>query len=289
MFCNQCGNELQENAIFCSKCGNKFENSNKTKTKDRKGITNKKKFLLLGGIAIGILIIPILFSVFFKVDISYECYPDGTASISQASTGIFVQEVQIPSKIKENGVTYTVVSVGNYAFRDCDATHIILPNTITSIEQYAFSSCSATRITLPDAITYIGEGAFSNCANLTEITVPHGLTSIADYTFGECHNLRKVSLPDTITSIGDSAFLRCQNLTTIDLPDSLTHIDRLAFQYCKNLTSIDLPENMVSIGSLPFLRCDNLILRIPEHLKDVEPYASIGFDPDKTEYIKSEY
>ena len=59
-------------------------------------------------------------------------------------------EYEIPETVTYNGMTYTVTSIGNEAFKD---------NT------------NLTDVTIPSAITSIGESAFAGCSNLKSITV----------------------------------------------------------------------------------------------------------------------
>ena len=49
-------------------------------------------------------------------------------------------EVVIPSAIVYNGETYTVVSIGRYAFQECDQlTSVTIPSTVEIIESWAFA------------------------------------------------------------------------------------------------------------------------------------------------------
>ena len=93
--------------------------------------------------------------------------------------------VVIPSSVNYNGITYSVTSIGNYAFRLCTSlTSIEIPNSVTSIGDSAFNSCTGlTSIEIPNSVTSIGDDAFSWC-DLTEIkcwaTTP---PTIESYTF----------------------------------------------------------------------------------------------------------
>ena len=50
--------------------------------------------------------------------------------------------VVIPSTVTYNGKTYSVTSIGNFAFSECTSlTSITIPNSVTSIGNFAFSGC----------------------------------------------------------------------------------------------------------------------------------------------------
>ena len=68
----------------------------------------------------------------------------------------------IPASVTYNGSTYSVTTIGNYAFYKCNGlTSIEIPNSVTTIEDYAFSNCTGlTSVTIPNSVTEIGISAF---------------------------------------------------------------------------------------------------------------------------------
>ena len=51
--------------------------------------------------------------------------------------------VTIPELVTYNGNTYSVSSIGVYAFRDCTGlTSVAIPNSVTSIGNQAFRNCN---------------------------------------------------------------------------------------------------------------------------------------------------
>ena len=82
----------------------------------------------------------------------------------------------IPASVTYYGTTYSVTSIGDYAFKSCiGLTSVTIPNSITSIGYYAFRGCSSlTSVTIPNSVTSIGNNAFYNCSSLTAIYVPCG-------------------------------------------------------------------------------------------------------------------
>ena len=91
----------------------------------------------------------------------------------------------IPSTITYNRTTYSVTSIGEWAFQGCS---------------------SLTSITIPNSVTSIGESAFEDCSSLTSITIPNSVTSIGDRAFYDCSSLTSVTIGESVTSIGSDAF-----------------------------------------------------------------------------------
>lgn len=79
--------------------------------------------------------------------------------------------VIIPNTVNHNGLTYTVVSIGNDAFHGCDGlTSVSIGNSVTSIGYFAFSGCSGlTSISIGNGVTSIGNDAFSFCTGISSI------------------------------------------------------------------------------------------------------------------------
>ena len=147
--------------------------------------------------------------------VTYTLNNDETATVSDCDGT--VTSIKIPSNVESNGQTYTVTSIGNFAFSWCTGlTSVTIPDSVTSIGYGAFSECiSLTSVTIPDSVTSIGDFAFTHCAGLTSVTIPGSVTSIGDYAFSECSGLTSVDIPDGVTSIGDRAFGNCTELTSV--------------------------------------------------------------------------
>ena len=169
-------------------------------------------------------------------------------------------DIIIPQSVQYKGNTYSVTSIGEYAFNDCEKlTSITIPNSVTSIGEHAFSGCyNLSSITIPNSVTSIGDLAFEYCYNLTSITIPNSVTSIGWGAFWGCDKLASITIPNSVTSIGELAFNGCDNLTSITIPNSVTSIGELAFNGCDNLTSITIPNSVKSIGKKAFADCYSL-------------------------------
>ena len=229
-----------------------------------------------------------------KVEVTYR--GDYSGSYDDEYSG----EVIIPETVTHNGTTYSVTSIGAYAFRGCSSlTSITIPNSVTSIGDNAFEYCSSltsvaipnsvtsiggmhafaycsslTSVTIPNSVTSIGSYAFESCSSLTSIIIPNSVTSIGAWAFAECSSLTSVTIPNSVTSIGSYAFFRCYTLTSITIPNSVTSIEGSTFSGCSSLTSVAIPNSVTSIGMHAFSYCDSLTsITIPEGVTSIGIYA----------------
>jgi len=116
-----------------------------------------------------------------------------------------VKEVVIPGKIEG----YPVVSLGEYAFYECDSIErIVIPDSVTSIGNRAFYGCDNLKeINIPDGVTRIGWGTFYDCKNLRQIQMSENITEIQAFAFCNCISLKELYLPISVVSIASGAFI----------------------------------------------------------------------------------
>ena len=162
--------------------------------------------------------------------------------------------VTIPSTVTYGGVTYTVTSIGDYAFYYCTGlTNVTIPNTITSIGEYAFDTCrNLNDINIPNSVSSIGYGAFAYSGWLNN--QPDGLVyagKVAYFYKGTMPEGTHITLRDGTLGIA-GAFEYCSGLASITIPNTVTSIGRAAFYKCTSLTSITIPSSVTSIGSDTF-------------------------------------
>ena len=125
----------------------------------------------------------------------YNLVPDdNVAEVIEYKDAKYSGDIEIPSTIEYGEATYSVTSIGDYAFNGCiGLTSITIPNSVTSIGRYAFASWRGlTSVTIPNSLTSISNGIFDNCTGLTSVTLPNSLTSIKYRTFYYCTNLQAV-------------------------------------------------------------------------------------------------
>lgn len=231
--------------------------------------------------------------------VNYNFLEDSKAEVTKGS---YTGDVTIPESVTFNGITYSVTSIGDYAFASRkEMTSVTIPASVTNIGEYAFYGCSAlTSVTIPEGVTSIGHSAFSYCKGLTEFTIPESVTNIGEYSFYSCSKLESITIPENVTNIGNDAFglcrslksakilgavtainnftfYGCSDLTSVTIPESVTSIARDAFSYCYALTSVTLPDNVTSIGNYAFYNCLSLTsVNIPAKVTFIGENAFYG-------------
>ena len=218
-------------------------------------------------------------------EVTYENYSNNNYSS--------LTTITIPTSVTYNNVTYSVTSIGNYAFEFCSGlTNVTIPNSVTTIGDYAFYECSGlTSVTIGNSVTSIGEGAFGTCTGLTSVTIPNSVISIGFVAFTGCSGLTSIEIPNSVTSIGYAAFAYCSGLMSVVvkngntvydsrdncnaiietstntlisgckntiIPNNVTSIGLGAFYFCSNLTSVTIPNSVTSIGPGAFGTCTGL-------------------------------
>lgn len=178
-----------------------------------------------------------------KVEVTYE-KKDNEKNYKNFSAVI------IPGQVEYKGRGYTVVKIGEGAFRK---------SPITSI-------------TFPEGINEIANNAFNNCKNLISVSLPHDVKKIGARAFAGCSELQSISLPESILTIGYGTFGYCQKLQEVRLPSKLTAITYGLFS-SSGIKKIELPKNIETIESSAFSYSDLEEIFLPYRLKKIDGYA----------------
>ena len=133
-------------------------------------------------------------------------------------------EITIPAAVEQDGTSYPVTSIGNFAFYGCGALEsVTFSGNIDSIGSYAFAHCNdLENVTFSGDVDSIRRYAFGFCDALENVTFSGDVGSIGAYAFFSCDALESVTFSGDVTSIGDYAFQYCTKLTTIYVPASTT-------------------------------------------------------------------
>jgi hypothetical protein len=200
-------------------------------------------------------------------------------------------------------LTFTVpkeiISVGTYAFRECDRLTILFESATLPPQMggtwYGYSGYylnpqavivqddrtyvvaqngelylakyfgTASNVVVEETINgmptlHIGDYAFVNNYDIVQVTLPDTILTIGQYAFRGSMYLKAIELPDSITEIGEMAFFYCRDLTSIHIPSQVTAIHSSAFSYCVSIETVVIYEGATYIASNAFNHCDNLKL-----------------------------
>ena len=207
----------------------------------------------------------------------------GTTATITGYTGSS-EYLTIPSTITNNGVTYTVTSLGQNAFKENSTIkRVYISSGIKSIGTMCFYKCSnLTYISIPNTIQRMDSCCFQLCKNLTTVSFASNsiLTEIPTATFASCSSLTSISIPDSVKRIGMSAFESCSNLNTVSinyLSSKLESLDMGAFTNCYNLSNVVLPKSVKKIGVMAFENCRGISsLNVPSSVINIYTGAYRG-------------
>ena len=154
-----------------------------------------------------------------------------TAKVTQ-NPSKYSGKVNIPESVSYNGETYSVTSIGAYAFCRCRGlTSVTIPNSVTSIGSSAFKNCSGLKkVIVPDIAAWCGIAFYDYNSNplyyakhlysdetteITNLIIPNSVTSIGGGAFSGCSGLTSVTIGNGVKEIGGKAFADCAELTDV--------------------------------------------------------------------------
>ena len=199
-------------------------------------------------------------------------------------------EITIPANVTE---------VGNYAFRDCNVSKLIIPDTVKYFDAQSIYGCKALEFNIYDNALYLGneKNPFRFLVGIVDWKSPsckiHECAErICNFAFNRCTPLLRVTGGESLIAIDACAFELCENLTDINLSDSICSIRHNAFQGCKSLKEFKFPKSLTHIGSYAFINVPIKHINIPASVTEIEDGAfrdcseveSVSVDPNNKTY-----
>ena len=128
-------------------------------------------------------------------DLYYNIMGETTVEVTYHETYKGLTTATIPETVTYDGTTYSVTSIGDYAFEYCTSlTSITIPNSVTSIGDLAFWDCTSLPVvdnlryadtylvaavdkslstyTIKAGTKWIGYGAFVGCSSQSTFPSP---------------------------------------------------------------------------------------------------------------------
>ena len=169
--------------------------------------------------------------------------PDGTSVIASNAFAYGESAGQYQYNIVNVNIPDSVVTIGNYAFKNQKLKSIKLPNQLITIGDGAFLGCTNPTgdefdLVIPNNVANLGTMAFSGVSKMKSVNMKNSAAStIPDRTFNNCTALQQLILPDELFTIGVNVLDGAESLTSLIIPNTVTSIDANAFQG-SSLTSI---------------------------------------------------
>ncbi len=171
---------------------------------------------------------------------SLKDYQAKRVMVSPTENGSYAGEITVPETITDEDITYTVVEVGEGAFKDCAVTSVALPATVTKIGASAFENSTLETLSIPDinAVKSIGARAFAGCAHISTPVFPSSMTSVPEGMYRGT-GIETLEIPAWISAIDKAAFADCARLTCVKIPATVKSIGEEAFAGCDALTQVE--------------------------------------------------
>lgn len=215
-------------------------------------------------------------------DYNYEFYDENKNALSIIGYKGQSANVEIPSVVVLDGISYPVKAIGEQAFlRNKTLINVKIAEGVALIGEKAFMWCQGIKtMIVPKSVKSIGFGAFNGCSSLVEITLPfvghdgeNSENSHFGYVFAaEAHENNAGYTPNTLktvnitnaTFIGAYAFDSMRKLKTVNLNEGITEIGQRAFFWCEGIEELVIPASVVEYGNSALNGCSHLVkLSVP--------------------------
>ena len=163
---------------------------------------------------------------FMVGDLCYNINSDGTSvtvtyenNTSQSYSSLS-GDLIIPDSVTNDGTTYSVSTIGNWAFYGCSGL---------------------VSVAVANSVSSIGNSAFGECRGLTSVDFGRSVKSIGNYAFYRCSGLTVISIPDNVSKIGGSAFSECTSLAEVYIgKNGSIDFSTSIFYGCNNISIIQI-------------------------------------------------
>ncbi len=192
------------------------------------------------------------------------------AEVTAKPSGYYSGNIVIPTTIVYNSNTYTVIGIGERAFKGCTGmTSVVIPDGIIDIGYSAFADCSGlTSVTIPESVATLGFGAtFQRCTGLRSVQWNAIRCAILENEKGDgwhyppfyqLDNIKSFTFGEKVEVIPASVCFGLSGLAAITIPESVTVIERIAFRQCTGLTSVRIPSGVTGMGVRVLADCTGL-------------------------------
>ncbi len=245
---------------------------------------------LVASAAAALLCLPA--NAFTYEGMSYEVNDEAAKTVTLTKGMSSPTNVFVPETVTNNGVTYTVNTIGENAFYQCEMLGVLsLPTTVEYLQFCAFQKLTASSVRIQGDLKSVDFGAFYGnnlqaiiCYSTTYFThdmgvltnkeknmiiafpgrptnekwgstnlsIPEGYEVIAPYAFVENPSLTSITIPESMKEIGISAFQECLKMRTITIKSGNTVVADRAFMGCEQVTSLNLPAGLKTVGHSSF-------------------------------------
>ncbi len=169
-------------------------------------------------------------------------------------------DLVIPETVMGGGGVWTVSEILDDAFRECDITSLVIPNTVTAIGNRAFYHCTSLSgtVVIPNSVNTVGYTAFCRCDRMTEVVLPEKDVTYGNECFMTTGLTGTLELPEGLTVVSNSMFRNNGKLTNIVFSNTVTTILGDAFSSCDKLERVQLPSSVTTIEGNPFNSCEKI-------------------------------